>query len=54
MCSGFGVRGLRIAVYDVLSQLAAGVSQEDLLEDFPELEEADVLACLAFAANRER
>ena len=47
------IRGLRITVYDVLSQLAAGVSQAEILEDFPELDEQDILACLAFAADRE-
>ncbi len=47
------IRGLRITVYDVLSQLAAGVPQAEILEDFPELEEQDILACLAFAADRE-
>jgi uncharacterized protein (DUF433 family) len=47
------VRGLRISVYDVLEQLAAGLSQNDILEDFPELEPEDIAACLAFAADRE-
>lgn len=48
------VRGLRITVYDVLDQLAAGLSKEELIEDFPELEPDDILACLQFAADRER
>lgn len=48
------IRGLRITVYDVLSYLAAGVSMNDLLDDFPELTQNDVLACLGFAAERER
>ena len=48
------VRGMRITVYDVLSYLAAGMSTEELLADFPYLTAADVRACLAFAAERER
>jgi len=48
------IRGLRISVYDVLDQLAAGSSFQEILEDFPELEMADILACLAYAADRER
>ncbi|MHB8368351.1 MAG: DUF433 domain-containing protein [Leptospirales bacterium] len=47
------IRGLRITVYDVLSQLASGVSEKEILEDFPELEREDILACLKYAANRE-
>ena len=47
------VRGLRITVYDVLEQMAAGLSPKELLEDFPELEAEDINACLAFAADRE-
>jgi uncharacterized protein (DUF433 family) len=48
------VRGMRITVYDVLSYLAAGMSHEKILEDFPYLTEEDILACLAYAADRER
>jgi uncharacterized protein (DUF433 family) len=48
------IRGLRITVYDVLEMLAAGQSNEAILADFPELEAADIRACLAFAADRER
>ena len=48
------IRGLRITVYDVLSYLAAGMSIDDLLNDFPELTHIDVLASLSFAAERER
>lgn len=48
------VRGLRITVYDVLGYLAAGMSEDDILADFPDLERADVRACLAFAADQER
>ena len=47
------IRGLRITVYDVLAQLASGVSHAEILEDFPELDEEDIQACLAFAADRE-
>jgi len=48
------VRGLRISVYDVLDMLASGMSQSDIVADFPELEPEDIHACLAFAADRER
>jgi uncharacterized protein (DUF433 family) len=48
------VRGLRITVYDVLDQLSAGMSPEQVIEDFPELELDDIRACLGFAADRER
>lgn len=48
------VRGLRITVYDVLDYLASGMTPEQIVDDFPELEVDDVRACLAFAANRER
>lgn len=48
------IRGLRITVYDVLDHLAAGQTLDDLIEDFPELEREDILACLKFAADRER
>ncbi|OZA31149.1 MAG: hypothetical protein B7X93_00420 [Hydrogenophilales bacterium 17-61-9] len=48
------VRRLRITVYDVLDMLAAGQTHEAILADFPELEADDILACLAFAADRER
>ena len=47
------IRGLRITVYDVLEQLAAGLSTDEILEDFPELEAEDISASLAFAADRE-
>ena len=48
------IRGLRMTVYDVLDYLASGMSYEDVLEDFPDLTREDILACLAFAADRER
>ena len=48
------VRGLRIAVADVLGWLAAGMSHDDIRADYPELTEDDIRACLAYAADRER
>jgi uncharacterized protein (DUF433 family) len=47
------IRGLRISVYDVLSMLSNGMSADDIVEDFPELEKEDISAVLAFAADRE-
>jgi uncharacterized protein (DUF433 family) len=47
------IRGLRITVYDVLSMLSEGMTQQEILEDFPELELEDILAVLSFAADRE-
>jgi uncharacterized protein (DUF433 family) len=47
------VRGMRISVYDVLSWYAAGMTEDDILEDYPELTKEDLLAVLAFAADRE-
>jgi uncharacterized protein (DUF433 family) len=44
------IRGLRITVADVLSYLAAGMSHQELLHDFPYLEAEDILAALAYAA----
>ena len=48
------IRGLRITVYDVLEYLASGMSEDDILRDFPDLTREDIRACLAFAAERER
>jgi uncharacterized protein (DUF433 family) len=48
------IRGMRITVYDVLSYLASGMSQEKILADFPDLEAEDIRASLAFAADFER
>ena len=48
------IRGLRISVYDVLDYLASGMSEEEILGDFPDLTQEDLRACLAFAADRER
>jgi uncharacterized protein (DUF433 family) len=47
------IRGMRITVYDVLSYLASGMSEDEVLSDFPELTRDDILACLSFAADRE-
>ncbi len=46
------IRGLRITVSDVLDYLASGMSEEEILADFPELTSEDIRACLAFAADR--
>ena len=48
------IRGLRITVYEVLEYLASGMSEAQILRDFPDLTADDVRACLAFAADRER
>ena len=48
------IRGLRITVYDVLEYLASGMTHEQILADLPYLTEQDILACLAYAADRER
>lgn len=47
------VRETRISVYDVLGWLASGMTNEDIISDFPELTVDDIKACLAFAADRE-
>lgn len=47
------VRNLRLTVYDVLGWLAAGMTEAEILADYPELESADIRACLGFAAQRE-
>ncbi len=48
------IRGMRITVYDVLSYLAAGMTYQEILEDFPYLTQEDILACQELAADRER
>jgi uncharacterized protein (DUF433 family) len=48
------VRGTRITVGDVLSYLAGGMTEDQILVDFPSLSLEDIRACLAFAADRER
>ena len=47
------IRNTRISVFDVLSWLASGMSNIEILEDYPELNELDIYACLAYAAHRE-
>ncbi|MFI5145062.1 MAG: DUF433 domain-containing protein [Ignavibacteria bacterium] len=47
------IRNMRITVYDVLSWLAAGMSKEKIISDFPEITKEDIDACLQFAAERE-
>ncbi len=48
------IRGMRITVYDVLSYLAAGMTVQEILDDFPYLTPEDIQACFAYAAERER
>jgi len=48
------IRGMRITVYDVLEYLASGMTQEETLQDFPYLAKEDILACLSYAADREK
>ena len=48
------IRGLRMTVQDVLEYLAGGMTEDEIIADFPELTHEDILACLAFAADRER
>ena len=48
------IRGLRITVYDILNMLAEGMSHEEIIEDFPKLTKEDILAVLAYAAERDR
>ncbi|MBK8522269.1 MAG: DUF433 domain-containing protein [Ferruginibacter sp.] len=48
------VNGTRISVYDVLSWLASGMSFEEIISDFPQLNKEQILACLSFAADKER
>jgi uncharacterized protein (DUF433 family) len=48
------IRGMGITVYDVLEYLASGMSAQEIIDDFPDLTQEDMRACLAFAADRER
>ncbi len=48
------LKGTRISVYDVLSWLASGMSFEDILSDFPQLNKDQILACLGYSADKER
>lgn len=47
------IRGLRITVYDILNMLAGGMSYDEIIDDFPKITQEDILACLAFAAERD-
>jgi uncharacterized protein (DUF433 family) len=47
------IRGLRITVQDILEYLAGGMTEDEILADFPESKRGDIRACLAFAADRE-
>ena len=47
------IRGMRMTVYDILEYLASGMSEDEILADFPKLEREDIRAALAFAAERE-
>lgn len=48
------IRGMRISVYDILDYFASGMTKEEILDDFPYLTEEDLLACFAYAADREK
>ena len=48
------IRGMRVTVYDVLDYLASGMTQQQILQDFPYLTAEDIQACFAYAADRER
>jgi uncharacterized protein (DUF433 family) len=48
------IRGLRVTVYDILGDLASGMTHAEILRELPYLTEEDIRACLAFAADRER
>jgi uncharacterized protein (DUF433 family) len=47
------IKGTRISVYDVLNWLASGMTIQEIIEDFPELNKDQILACLSYAADRE-
>jgi uncharacterized protein (DUF433 family) len=48
------LKGTRITVYDVLQWLASGMTHDEIISDFPQLNENQILACLSYAANKER
>jgi len=48
------LKGTRITVYDVLQWLASGMTHDEIIADFPQLDDIKIRACLAYAANRER
>jgi uncharacterized protein (DUF433 family) len=47
------IRGMRITVYDILGCLASGMTNKEIIADYPELSEEDILAALAYAADKE-
>lgn len=47
------IKGTRITVYDVLGWMASGMSIQDIINDFPELNEVNIRACLGYAADKE-
>ena len=47
------VRGLRITVYDILNMLADGMTYDEIIDDYPKITRNDILACLAYAAEKE-
>ena len=47
------IKGTRITVYDVLGWMASGMSQQEIMEDYPELGTEQIVACLSYAADRE-
>ena len=48
------IKRMRITVYDIPGWLASGKTKKEIIKDYPELKEEDILAALSFAANRER
>ncbi len=48
------IKGTRISVYDILSMLASGMAMDDIISDFPQLTKDQILACLAYSADKER
>jgi len=48
------IKGTRITVYDILEYLAGGMTEDEILRDFPDLSREDIRASLSFAAARER
>lgn len=48
------ITGTRISVYDVLSWFASGMSADQIIEDFPQLTKEQILACLAYSADKEK
>ena len=48
------IKGTRISVYDVLLWLSNGMTKQEIIQDYPELTENQINACLSFAANKEK